>query len=82
MDTQNDGLETVTPLKKWSCFGIYVAFPGCTPPFLRVVCGLGGISKCALIQPKTSMKSRYYNMPPFINKGLIGSYEGKPMATT
>ena len=31
MDTQNDGLEKVTPFKHGVIFGIYVRFLGCTP---------------------------------------------------
>ena len=29
LDTQNDGLEQVAPLKKWQIFGIYVKFLRC-----------------------------------------------------
>ena len=65
MDTQNDGLETVTPLKKWSCFGIYVAFPGVYPHvFEGGVWAWWNIKVCFDSAKKTSMKSRYYNMPP------------------
>ena len=35
MDTQNDGLEKVTPLKM-AIFGIYVRFLGCMPTVSKI----------------------------------------------
>ena len=46
MDTQNDGLEKVTPFKRPAIFGIYVRFLGCTSSngcFSMVMLVLGSV---------------------------------------